>query len=337
MTPDPALPAAFPTPSPPPTPPPTLAPIDNRCSGPLFLKLPEYKNELKEKSDSGFRESGTALVTVLQGWLGNNHIQRSGLWANPEGEGGPVGDSGGIPTGEWMGDPSVGGCHLRGSCLPRASCVRFHCRGCLCLSYPSGWKQGACMALLPFAWGQGAWGLTDPDPGEGEAWGRAQPRNPTGHTGLAKMAELSWLRAQCFKGWARNGPFRFSTGDLGAAWRSICPQPRWGLWLPLRRSWDVPKSLGTETGQHVIYFPGSNVFFLSFMREFPVNPSPVIHAGCVLPYRTAPYSQAPWLRTQPAGPLLTTVACSRYHWRQGYANGGEHFPFLFFKHTRLFE
>lgn len=45
-------------------------------------------------------------------------------------------------------------------------------------------------------------------------------------------------------------------------------------------SWDTLQSLGAET-VHVIYFPESNVFFLSFTKEFPVNPPPVIHVGCV--------------------------------------------------------
>lgn len=44
--------------------------------------------------------------------------------------------------------------------------------------------------------------------------------------------------------------------------------------------WQFTVSRGRNR-EHVIYFPASNRFFLSFMKEFPANPPPVVPVGCV--------------------------------------------------------
>lgn len=123
--------------------------------------------------------------------------------------------------------------------------------------------------------------LTDAGPGEGEMWGwvmlpsqgTPRPHRP-GRNDKAQLAESPVLQRV-----GRAGPFRFLQAPQEEQLEVFVLS--WGLLLP-RRGGEVRRaeSVRAETVQRVIYFPESNVFLLSLVKAFPVNPPPVIHVGC---------------------------------------------------------
>lgn len=150
---------------------------------------------------------------------------------------GSLGNSGGFPPGKVNGRPRR--CPLRGFGLQTASCDRICYHGCPNFSHPSGHKQSISPAPPPLGAAVGGGGA-------GEdldwPWGRSvgtgdgvQPGNPRatpawfGRNDKAQVAESPGLQRV-----GMTGPFGVSTGDLGAAWRSICPSRRWRLLFPHR-------------------------------------------------------------------------------------------------------
>ena len=147
----------------------------------------------------------------------------------------------------------------------------------------------ALLSTFGLSWGCG-WGSAGEERDRRWPWGRsvgtgdgAQPGNPkatpvwSGRNDKAQLAESPGPQRV-----GMTGPSGFPQGPGSSAEKylssaqlgTVIPSPRLG-------SRDTPQSVGAGTVQHVIYFPGSNVFFFSFMKEFPVKPPPVIHVGCV--------------------------------------------------------
>lgn len=117
--------------------------------------------------------------------------------------------------------------------------------------------------------------LTDTGPGERQVWGRvtgSRCRTPWATQGdKAQLAEGPALqrvgRSWPFLAFYR-GPGRCLKYLSLAQLETVIPPRGWGLGTAV-------VSRG-KTVQYVTDFTAANIFFLSFMKEFPVNPPPVM-------------------------------------------------------------
>lgn len=254
-------------------------------------------------------------MILLQGGLGNHHL-RNGGQANPKGQGGQLGRLRRVPPGKVNGRPRR--CPLRSFGLQTASCDRICYHGCPSFSHPSGHKQGISPAPPPLGAAVGGGGAGEDldwpwgrSVGTGRVMGPSEgtPRPP--QPGLVEMTKPNWLRAQGFKGWA----WLALSGFLQGTWEQL------GEVVVLHTGGDCYSLTGEGKLRHTAVCRGENSttrdFISRVQRVFPslhegISSKPSSSNPCGLcPSCTEQLDRCElsWLRTQPAKPLLTTVAC----------------------------